>query len=88
MAASLAPVRVSAILLISLLVLLAEAVTLPSGYDTIWTTQSTNSSGSMPVGGGSIGLNTWAENGRPYLRFQASMQEYLHRVLQATFYFT
>jgi hypothetical protein len=41
----------------------SNAITLPSNYDTIWTTQSANSSGSMPVGGGDIGLNAWAENG-------------------------
>lgn len=32
-------------------------------YDYTWTTQSDNSSGSMPCGGGSIGLNVWVENG-------------------------
>lgn len=39
------------------------AITLPSSYDVVWTTQSQNSAGSMPVGGGDIGLNVWAENG-------------------------
>ncbi len=29
----------------------------------IWTTQSKNSSESMPCGGGDIGLNVWVENG-------------------------
>lgn len=33
----------------------------PADYS--WTTQSSNSSGSMPCGGGSIGLNVWVENG-------------------------
>lgn len=42
----------------------AFAITLPDGYDTIWTTQSLNSAGSMPVGGGDLGLNVWVENGR------------------------
>ncbi|KAK4565236.1 hypothetical protein LTR86_003853 [Recurvomyces mirabilis] len=41
----------------------ANAITLPKSYDTVWTTQSNNSAGSMPVGGGDIGLNVWAEDG-------------------------
>lgn len=32
-------------------------------YDITWTTQSKNSSESMPCGGGDIGLNVWVENG-------------------------
>jgi hypothetical protein len=41
------------------------AVTLPQQYDVVWTSQSqTNgSAASMPLGGGDIGLNVWAENG-------------------------
>lgn len=31
--------------------------------DVVWETMSENSSGSMPVGGGDIGLNVWAEDG-------------------------
>lgn len=46
------------------LVYSAQAITLPSSYDTIWTSQSSDSSGSMPLGGGDIGLNAWAENGK------------------------
>ena len=34
---------------------------IPDSYS--WTTQSKNSSESMPCGGGSIGLNVWVENG-------------------------
>lgn len=41
-----------------------QAIKLPASYDTIWTTQSNDSSGSMPVGGGDVGLNVWAENGK------------------------
>ena len=33
------------------------------GYDVCWTSQSGNSSESMPCGGGDIGLNVWVENG-------------------------
>ena len=32
-------------------------------YNVIWNKQSENSSGSMPCGGGDIGLNVWVENG-------------------------
>ncbi len=32
-------------------------------YDVVWTSPSTNSSESMPCGGGDIGLNVWVENG-------------------------
>lgn len=31
--------------------------------DVVWDTMSENSAGSMPVGGGDIGLNVWAEDG-------------------------
>ncbi|MCW0481848.1 DUF5703 domain-containing protein [Gaoshiqia sediminis] len=32
-------------------------------YNLVWTSQSVNSSESMPCGGGDIGLNVWVENG-------------------------
>lgn len=32
-------------------------------YNVVWSTQSQNSSESMPCGGGDIGLNVWVENG-------------------------
>lgn len=32
-------------------------------YNVLWNTQSLNSSESMPLGGGDIGLNVWMENG-------------------------
>lgn len=35
----------------------------PECYNVCWTSQSENSSESMPLGGGSIGLNVWVENG-------------------------
>ncbi len=31
-------------------------------YNVVWTTQSENAGGSMPVSGGDIGLNVWVEN--------------------------
>ena len=36
---------------------------LPDQYNVVWTTQSQNSSESMPCGGGDIGLNVWVEKG-------------------------
>ncbi|KEY63943.1 hypothetical protein S7711_11616 [Stachybotrys chartarum IBT 7711] len=41
----------------------APSIELPASYDVVWTTQSSNSAGSMPLGGGDIGLNAWAEKG-------------------------
>jgi hypothetical protein len=35
---------------------------IPDSYNVVWTTPSRNSSESMPVGGGDIGLNVWSEN--------------------------
>ncbi|NCI48195.1 hypothetical protein GWC94_16190 [Sediminibacterium sp. WSJ-3] len=32
-------------------------------YNMVWTSQSRDASGSMPCGGGDIGLNVWVENG-------------------------
>jgi hypothetical protein len=33
-----------------------------SAYNVVWTTPSTGSDGSMPIGGGNIGLNVWVQN--------------------------
>jgi hypothetical protein len=41
-------------------------------YNQIWTTQSNNSSESMPLGGGDIGMNVWVENGDLYFYFSRS----------------
>ena len=46
-----------------LLVQLALSIQLPASYDTVWTTQSINSAGSMPVGGGDVSLNVWVQSG-------------------------
>lgn len=37
-----------------------------SDYNPVWNTQSSNSSESMPLGGGDIGLNVWVEKGDLY----------------------
>lgn len=41
-------------------------------YNQVWTIQSTNSSESMPLGGGDIGMNVWVENGDLYFYFSRS----------------
>ncbi|WP_225585390.1 DUF5703 domain-containing protein [Flavobacterium sp. MDT1-60] len=41
-------------------------------YNPVWNTQSTNSSESMPLGGGDIGLNVWVEKGDLYFYFSRS----------------
>ena len=41
-------------------------------YNQIWTTQSNNSSESMPLGGGDIGANVWVEKGDLYFYFSRS----------------
>ena len=41
-------------------------------YNVIWSTQSKNSSESMPVGGGDIGCNVWVENGELLFYMQRS----------------
>jgi hypothetical protein len=40
-----------------------NAQTINSNYNIVWDTQSENASGSMPCGGGDIGMNVWVENG-------------------------
>ncbi len=41
-------------------------------YNQIWNTQSNNSSESMPLGGGDIGVNVWVEKGDLYFYFSRS----------------
>jgi len=41
-------------------------------YNQVWNTQSHNSSESMPLGGGDIGLNVWVEKGDVYFYFSRS----------------
>lgn len=41
-------------------------------YNIRWTSQSKNSSESMPVGGGDVGLNVWVENGEVLFYIQRS----------------
>ncbi len=43
-----------------------------SDYNVIWTSQSKNSSESMPCGGGDIGMNVWVENGDLLFYFSRS----------------
>jgi len=49
-----------------LVMLVAKLSAQPAGlnnYNLVWTSQSANSSESMPCGGGDVGLNVWVENG-------------------------
>ncbi|MFH6962708.1 DUF5703 domain-containing protein [Flavobacterium plurextorum] len=41
-------------------------------YNPVWNSQSNNSSDSMPLGGGDIGLNVWVEKGDLYCYFSRS----------------
>lgn len=53
--------------------LLAKAqIPLLNNYNPIWHTQSNNSSESMPLGGGDIGVNVWVEKGDLYFYFSRS----------------
>nr|WP_315155499.1 DUF5703 domain-containing protein [uncultured Flavobacterium sp.] len=54
--------------LISTLLVKAQTPLL-NNYNQIWTTQSNNSSESMPLGGGDIGANVWVEKGDLYFYF-------------------
>ncbi|MDR2840472.1 MAG: DUF5703 domain-containing protein [Paludibacter sp.] len=49
-------------ILIFVFILLTHSVK-AQNYNIVWTSQSQNSSESMPCGGGDIGLNVWVENG-------------------------
>jgi len=51
-------------LLFLLFSLCAKAVANLHDYNVAWTSQSVNSSESMPCGGGDIGLNVWTENNK------------------------
>jgi hypothetical protein len=51
------------ILAVGVLPVWLQAQVIPSSYNVIWNSQSTNSGSSMPCGGGDIGLNVWVENG-------------------------
>ncbi|WP_281298064.1 DUF5703 domain-containing protein [Flavobacterium limnophilum] len=62
------------IILFFLFVTLSAKAQLPvlENYNPIWTTQSNNSSESMPLGGGDIGANVWVEKGDLYFYFSRS----------------
>lgn len=59
------------ILLFTTLCLKAQIPVLEN-YNQVWTTQSNNSSESMPLGGGDIGMNVWVEKGDLYFYFSRS----------------
>jgi hypothetical protein len=59
-------IRIPAIVLVALLLLAGcsgSPDSYPDFYNPIWQTPSRDASGSMPCGGGDIGLNVWIEDG-------------------------
>ena len=64
----------NALILIFLFVTLFAKAQIPvlKNYNQVWNTQSKNSSESMPLGGGDIGLNVWVEKGDLYFYFSRS----------------
>ncbi len=62
---------ISYILLFATLCAKAQLPVLEDYYP-VWTTQSVNSSESMPLGGGDIGANVWVEKGEMYFYFSRS----------------
>ncbi|KAF2327972.1 DUF5703 domain-containing protein [Flavobacterium ginsenosidimutans] len=62
------------ILLLLLFTTLCLKAQIPAldNYNQIWSTQSNNSSESMPLGGGDIGMNVWVEKGDLYFYFSRS----------------
>jgi len=49
-----------------------ESISVLSDYNVVWTSQSENSSESIPLVGGDIGCNVWVENGDVMLYIQRS----------------
>jgi len=49
-----------------------RAASFPAMYDVLWESQSKNSAGSMPVGGGDTGCNVWVEKDELFVYFQRS----------------
>nr|WP_255667805.1 DUF5703 domain-containing protein [Flavobacterium sp. ENC] len=60
--------------MVSLFVTLFAKAQIPvlKNYNQVWNRQSKNSSESMPLGGGDIGLNVWVEKGDLYFYFSRS----------------
>jgi hypothetical protein len=61
-----------AIVLNSIYISFAQNFNYPNDYNLSWTSQSLNSSESMPCGGGDIGTNVWVENGELLFYFSRS----------------
>src|SRR5688572_12139141 len=47
--------------------LVSQAQPVLPSYNITWNSQSQNAAGSMPCGGGDIGLNVWVEHGELYV---------------------
>jgi len=67
-------ISVLAILALSIQACKTNKTTPPfiDSYNVVWTTPSRDASGSMPCGGGDIGLNVWVENGDVLFYMQRS----------------
>src|SRR5687767_7033150 len=55
------------IFICNLLPLVSPAQTALPSYNITWNSQSHDAAGSMPCGGGDIGLNVWVEKGELYI---------------------
>jgi hypothetical protein len=55
------------ILICNLISLVSPAQSVLSSYNVSWNSQSQNAAGSMPCGGGDVGLNVWVEHGELYV---------------------
>ncbi|MBD0725176.1 hypothetical protein B6A10_08290 [Flavobacterium sp. L1I52] len=64
--------KIISILLLILSLSVQAQLPVLENYNQIWTTQSNNSSESMPLGGGDIGANVWVEKGDLYFYFSRS----------------
>jgi alpha-L-fucosidase 2 len=49
---------------LGIIVTAGQAAADPAAHNVVWTSPSENSHGSMPLGGGDLGVNVWTENGR------------------------
>lgn len=65
--------KIQVFYIVFLITLFSKAQTpVLENYNQVWTTQSQNSSESMPLGGGDIGMNVWVEKGDLYFYFSRS----------------
>ncbi|MFY0601291.1 MAG: hypothetical protein JXR03_16560 [Cyclobacteriaceae bacterium] len=63
---------ISVLFLVLSLAALSQKADYPNLYNVVWTSQSENAAGSMPVGGGDIGMNVWVEDNQLLIYAQRS----------------